>query len=177
LTDMVVFAFESENGAAQGRQQLVELNNQYVLDLVDAVEVVRHADGKIKIKNIRNLTGVGAMGGALWGLIFGLLFFVPLFGVAVGAVSGAVAGHFSHIGLTEEFVKSVADAVKPGTSALAIIGANVSVGRVVQTLTALHPKVIWSSLSAEQEAKLNDAFGSHVKQESSILLVKQESGT
>jgi uncharacterized membrane protein len=75
LTDMVVLAFDSENGADQGRQKLVELNNQYVLNLVDAAEVVRHADGKVKVKNIRNLTGVGAMGGAFWGLIFGLLFF------------------------------------------------------------------------------------------------------
>jgi uncharacterized membrane protein len=72
LTDMVVLAFDSETGADQGRQKLVELNNQYVLNLVDAVEVVRHADNKVKVKNIRNLTGVGAMGGAFWGLLFGL---------------------------------------------------------------------------------------------------------
>jgi uncharacterized membrane protein len=160
---MVVLAFDSENGADQGRQKLIELNNQYVLDLVDAVEVVRGADGKIKVKSIRNLTGVGAMGGAFWGLIFGLLFFVPLFGVAVGAVSGAIAGHFSHVGLNKDFLKGVEDSVKPGTSALAIIAANVTVDKVVQALTTLHPKVIRSSLSTEQEAKLNEAFGAHTK--------------
>jgi uncharacterized membrane protein len=40
LTDMVVLAFDDENGANQGRQKLVELNNEYVLNLVDAVAVV-----------------------------------------------------------------------------------------------------------------------------------------
>ncbi len=163
MTDMVVLAFDGENGADQGRQKLVELNNQYVLNLVDAVEVVRHADGKVKIKNIRNLTGIGAMGGAFWGLILGLLFFMPFFGVAIGAVSGAIAGHFMHYGVTKDFLKQIEDTVKPGTSALAILAANVTVDKVVQALTPLHPTVIRSSLSSEQEAKLNEAFGSHTK--------------
>ena len=114
MTDMVVLAFDSETGADQGRQKLVELNNEYVLNLVDAVEVVRHADNKVKVKNLRSLTGIGAMGGAFWGLLFGLLFFVPLFGVAVGAVSGAIAGHFAHYGVSKEFLKQIEDTVKPG---------------------------------------------------------------
>jgi len=163
LTDMVVLAFDNENGADQGRQKLVELNNQYVLNLADAVEVVRHADGKVKMKNIRNLTGIGAMGGAFWGLILGLLFFMPFFGVAIGAVSGAIAGHFMHYGVTKDFLKQIEDTVKPGTSALAILAANVTVDKVVQALTPLHPTVIRSSLSSEQEAKLNEAFGAHTK--------------
>ena len=163
MTDMVVLAFDNENGADQGRQKLVELNNQYVLNLADAVEVVRHADGKVKMKNIRNLTGIGAMGGAFWGLILGLLFFMPFFGVAIGAVSGAIAGHFMHYGVTKDFLKQIEDTVKPGTSALAILAANVTVDKVVQALTPLHPTVIRSSLSSEQEAKLNEAFGAHTK--------------
>jgi len=156
---MVVLAFDSETGADQGREKLVQLNNEYVLNLVDAVEVVRHADNKVKVKNLRSLTGVGAMGGALWGTLFGLLFFMPLVGFAVGTVSGAIAGHFSHLGVSKDFLKQIEDTMKPGTSALAIIAANVTVDKVVQALSPLHPKVIRSSLSTEQEAKLNEAFG------------------
>jgi len=92
LTDMVVLAFDSKGGADMGRQKLVELNDEYVLNLEDAVEVIRHTDGKVKIKDIRSLTGIGALGGAFWGTLFGLLFFVPALGFAVGAVSGAIAG-------------------------------------------------------------------------------------
>jgi len=163
LTDMVVLAFDSEDGADQGRQKLVELNDEYVLNLVDAVEVVRHANGKVKVKNIRNLTGAGAMGGAFFGLLFGLLFFAPALGVAVGAVSGAIAGHFSQFGVSKNFLKQVEDSVNSGSSALAIIASNVTVDKVVQVLVPLHPKVIRSSLSNEQEAKLNEAFGPHTK--------------
>jgi len=158
---MVVLAFDSEDGAEQGRNKLVELNNQYMLNLVDAVQVVRHADGKVKVKPLRTLTGVVAMGGAFWGLLFGILFFMPLFGVAVGAVSGAIAGHFSTYGLSKDFLKQIEDAVKPGTSALGILAANVTVDKVVQALVPLHPKVIRSSLTADQEAKLREAFGEH----------------
>jgi len=163
LTDMVVLAFDSESGADKGRQKLVELNNEYVLNLVDAVEIVRHADGKVKVKNIRNLTGVGAMGGAFWGLLFGLLFFAPGLGVAVGAVSGAIAGHFTQFGVSKNFLKQIEDSVNSGTSALAVMATDVTVDKVVQAITPLHPKIIRSSLSTEQEAKLNEAFGSITK--------------
>ena len=159
MTDMVVLAFDSENGADEGRQKLVELNDEYVLNLVNAVEVIRKADGSVKVKDVRDLAGVGALGGAFWGLLFGLLFFVPGLGVAIGAVSGAIAGHFAHFGISKDFLKQVEDSVKPETSALAIMASNVTVDKVVQALTPLHPKVIRSSLSTQQEAKLNEAFG------------------
>jgi uncharacterized membrane protein len=38
MTDMVVLAFDTEDGAERGRSELVELNNQYLLNLVDAVQ-------------------------------------------------------------------------------------------------------------------------------------------
>jgi uncharacterized membrane protein len=163
LVDMIVLAFDTEYGADEGRRKLIELNNEYVLNLKDAVEVVRGSNGRVKIKNIQNLTGAGAMTGAFWGLLFGLLFFMPLFGVAIGAVSGAIAGHFTHYGVSKDFLKQVEEAVTPGTSALAIIASNVTVDKAVQALSSLHPKVIRSSLSSEQEARLNEAFGSHTK--------------
>ena len=155
---MVVLAFGNEDGAEQGKKLLVELNNQYLLNLVDAVEVIRPTDGKVKVKPLRNLTGIRATRGAFWGLLFGMLFFMPLFGVAVGAVSGAIAGRFSSYGTSKEFLQQIEDAVRPGTSALAILAANVTVDKVVPALAQLHPKVIRSSLSTEQELKLNEAF-------------------
>ncbi len=163
MTDMVVLAFDSEGGADMGREKLVELNKEYVLDLVDAVEVIRHKDGKIKVKNIRNLTGIGAMGGAFWGTLFGLLFFAPGLGLAVGAVSGAIAGHFSSFGVSKDYLKQIETSVTPGTSALAILATNVTVDKTVKELNPLHPKIIRSSLSTEQERELNEAFGSITK--------------
>jgi len=160
---MVVLAFDNEGGADMGREKLVELNNDYELYLVNAVEVGRHKDGKIKVKDIRSLSGIGALGGAFWGTLFGLLFFVPALGLAVGAVSGAIAGHFAHFGVTKDYLKQIETSVVPGTSALAILAADVTVDKVVQKLSPLHPKVIRSSLSTEQEAKLNEAFGSITK--------------
>jgi uncharacterized membrane protein len=77
--------------------------------------------------------------------------------------SSARSGHFTHFGVGRDFLKQIEDSVKPGTSALVIIAANVTVDKAVQALSPLHPKVIRSSLSTEQEAKLNEAFGSHTK--------------
>ena len=133
MTDMVVLAFENEGGADMGRERLEKLNDEYVLDLVDAVEVVRHSNGKIKIKDIRSLTGIGAMGGAFW----------EHFSVFCSSFqawdwplerSQAIAGHFAHFGVSKEYLKQIETSVTPGTSALAILAANVAVDKVVKEL-------------------------------------------
>ena len=161
MTDMVVLVFDSENAADQGRPRLAELNRNYPLDLIDAVEVVRHTDGKFKVKNIRNITGTGGLDGAFWGLVFGLLFFLPFYGIPVGAVSATMGSHFTHFGIGKDFITEIENAVTPGTSALAFIGSVVGVHKATQALSELHPKVISSSLSSEQEDRLHEAFASH----------------
>jgi uncharacterized membrane protein len=49
---MIVLAYDKEYGAYEGRRKLIELDNEYVLNLNDAVEVIRESNGRVKIKNI-----------------------------------------------------------------------------------------------------------------------------
>jgi uncharacterized membrane protein len=160
MTDMVVLAFDNEDSANNARNKLVELNQQYLLNLDQAVEVVRKADGQIKIKEERSLTGIGAIGGGFWGLLIGLIFLVPGLGFVVGAASGAIAGHFTKYGITKEYMNQINAAIQPGQSALFILADNVKLDRVVPMLSAFHPKVLRTSLTLEQEAALKEAFGS-----------------
>jgi len=159
MTDMLVLAFDSVDGAHEARDELVDLNNQYLLKLDQAVEVVRPQDGQVKVKEEHSLAGAGAIGGAFWGLLVGLVFFVPAVGMAVGAASGAIAGHFTKYGITQEYMSQINEAIKPGQSALFILADDVRADRVVPMLASLHPRIIRTSLTLEQEKALREAFG------------------
>ena len=159
MTDMVVLAFDSEDGAANARDKLHELNQQYLLQLDQVVEVDRKANGQVKIKEDRSLTGIGAVGGAFWGLLIGLIFLVPAVGFVVGTVTGAIAGHFSQYGITKDYMNQINAAIQPGQSALFILAEDVKADRVVPMLAPFHPRVLRTSLTLQLETALREDFG------------------
>lgn len=159
MTDMVVLAFDGVDTADKAKDKLIDLNDQFLLNLNQAVAVVRNPDGQVKIKEEPRLTGVGAIGGAFWGLLIGLIFLIPAAGFVVGTISGAIAGHFAKYGISKEYMQQIQAAIQPGQSALFILADNVKADRVIPMLQVFHPKVIRTSLSVDQEAKLKEAFG------------------
>ena len=160
MTEMVVVSFDGVDTAENARNKLIDLNNQFLLNLRQAVEVVRNQDGQVKIKEEPRLTGIGALGGAFWGLLVGLVFLVPAAGFVVGTVSGAIAGHFTKYGITREYLQQINAAIQPGQSALLILADNVKIDRVIPSLQEFHPKILRTSLTLDQETKLKEAFGS-----------------
>lgn len=159
MTDMLVLAFDTIDGAENVKNKLLELNAQFLLKLDQIIEVVRKEDGQVKIKESPKLTGAAALGGAFWGLLIGFIFLIPIVGVAIGAASGAIVGHFAKYGISKEFMGQINDAIQPGQSALFVLAEDVKIDRVVPMLTQYHPRVLRTSLSTEQEAKLKEAFG------------------
>lgn len=92
-------------------------------------------------------------------MLFGLLFFVPLLGAAVGAATGALIGHFTDIGIDNDFVDRVQHQVTPGTSALFLLSSNEVADRLANTFKGAHAELIASNLSQAQESKLHEVFG------------------
>ena len=121
--------------------------------------VWRDPDGKPKVQQATSLVGPGAWGGAFWGMLLGLLFFAPWLGLAIGAVTGALAGKFADIGIDDTFIRDVEQKITPGTSALFLLVRRATLDRVLAALQPYHPEVLQTSLSAEQEARLREAFG------------------
>jgi uncharacterized membrane protein len=159
MSSLIVLTFGSETGAEQALATIGDLQRQQLITLEDAATVRRGMDGKPKVKQANSLVGAGAWGGAFWGMLIGLLFFMPWLGLAVGAVTGALAGRFSDYGIDDNFIKQVEQKLQPGTSALFLMVRQVTLDKVVDALQPLQPEVLQTSLSAEQEQKLRDAFG------------------
>jgi uncharacterized membrane protein len=165
MADLIVFAFDTEGGAAEMRDALIKMQKQQLVELEDAAVVVRRQDGKVKVKQVTSLAGAGALGGAFWGMLIGLLFFAPWLGLAVGAVTGALAGSLTDIGVDDKFIKEVGETIEPGHSALFILVRKATPDKVMDELKKYNPTVLQTSLSEEQEAQMRSAFGAHDDEE------------
>ena len=162
MSDLLVFAFDTETGAIEMRDELISMQKQKLVELEDAAVVVRHQDGKVKVKQVQSLAGAGALGGAFWGMLIGLLFFMPWLGLAVGAVTGAIAGGLSDVGVDDKFIKEVGNTIEPGHSALFLLVYKMTPDKVLDRLSHYEDvTVLQTSLTEEQEAKLRDAFSGH----------------
>jgi uncharacterized membrane protein len=158
MSNLVVMAFEKEDGAMQTLTEVEKLQKQMLIEVDDAATAVRTAGGKVKVKQAKSLAGAGAMGGAFWGMLFGLLFFVPFLGMAIGAATGALFGKSADYGINDNFIREVSNAVQPGNSALFLMVHDAQVDKVIDALKPYGGKIIHTSLSKDEEARLKEAF-------------------
>ena len=158
MSDLIVLAFDSEDGAIQMRDKLVSLQKQHLITLEDAAVVVRRQDGKVKVKQATSLVGAGALGGAFWGMLIGIIFWMPWLGLAMGALGGALGGKFSDIGVDDNFIKEVGNTIEPGHSALFLLVVEATGDKVLDELKGTKATVLKTSLSNEAEAKLREHF-------------------
>ena len=159
MSDLIVLAFDSEDGAVEMRNKLVDMQKQHLISLEDAAVVIRRQDGKVKVKQAQSLVGAGAVGGAFWGMLIGLLFWMPWLGLAIGAASGALSGALSDYGVDDKFIKEVGGTIEPGHSALFLMVESWTEDKVMDEIKGFDAEVLQTSLSKEDEAKLKAAFG------------------
>ncbi|MGH2533519.1 MAG: DUF1269 domain-containing protein [Thermomicrobiales bacterium] len=155
---LVVVAYEGEQTAERARDRILQLQRQELVGLDDAVVVVRREDGKVKIKQAVNLTGVKALSGAFWGMLIGLIFLVPALGAMVGAASGALSGKMLDLGIDDRFIKEAGAEIEPGSSALFLLIHQATPDRVIAEMKEFGGKIIQTNLSDDQEAALQEAF-------------------
>jgi len=159
MSELVVLAFDNEEGAFQARDRLLDIRKHRMLQLADAAVVVRRKDGKVKVKQLTNLVGGGAFGGAFWGFLVGLIFAIPVVGLAVGAAAGVAIGILTDYGVDDKFIKEVGSTIEPGHSALFLLIHKVTLDKLLDELGEFNPTVLETSLSKEDEAELRAAFG------------------
>ncbi|MBK6327161.1 MAG: DUF1269 domain-containing protein [Chloroflexi bacterium] len=159
MSDLIVLSFDNEASAFQMRDKLLDMQKQQVITLSDAAIVIRDKKGKPKVKQLHSLVGAGAMGGAFWGMLIGLLFFAPWLGMAAGALGGALGGKFNDIGVDDKFIKEVGETIEPGHAALFLLVVKVTADKVLPELASFNAKVLQTSLSNEDEARLRETFG------------------
>lgn len=157
MSDLIAIGFKDEFKADEVLIDLKKMEREYLIDLEDAAIVVRNKQGKIKIKQTQELVASGALSGGFWGLLFGVIFLHPLlalFGAAVGAISGAL----TDIGIDDDFIREIGNTLEPGTSAIFVLVRKSTPDKVLEEISKFEGKVLRTSLSREDEAKLQAAL-------------------
>lgn len=158
MNSLVVIEYDDPYKAEEIRLKLIRMQKDYLIDLEDAVVVVKDPKGKVKLHQAINLTAHGAMSGGFWGALIGLMFLNPLLGVAVGATAGAVSATLTDVGVNDQFMKDLAKGLPPGSSALFVLVRKVTPDRVLEELKGTGGKVLRTSLTHESETKLQAAL-------------------
>src|SRR5437868_3557317 len=155
MATMSVWKFPTADGAARAEDTLQELQRKELIQIHDAA-IVTYPEGakKPKTRQLRSMTGAGALGGAFWGLLFGLIFFVPLLGLAVGAAAGALGGSLANAGIDKDFIEGARARITPGTSALFLLTSDAVLDRVHDSFRGMHAELIQTNLSEDEEAQL-----------------------
>jgi uncharacterized membrane protein len=160
MATLVVIDYESEVKAEEVRLALLKMQKEYLIDLADAVVVVRDDKGKVRLRQLYNLTAAGALTGGFWGALMGLLFLNPLFGFAIGAAAGAVTGALRDVGINDNFMKELGETLKPGTAALCVLIHQMTPDKVIEEIKPFGGTLIKTNLCHENEAKLREALTS-----------------
>lgn len=157
MSELIVIGFPDEFKADEVLLDLRKLERDHLLDLEDAAIVVRNKDGKIRLRQTQELVTAGALSGGFWGLLIGLIFLEPLLAI-FGAAVGALSGSLTDIGIDDNFIRELGNTIEPGTSAIFILVRKSTPDKVLEDLSKFEGKVMQTSLSYEEEAKLQAAL-------------------
>lgn len=166
MSELVAVGFDNPEEADKVLLKLAGLKKEYLVDLEDAVVVIRDTEGKVHLKQSMNLTALGAtsglVSGSLWGMLVGLLFLNPLAGLAIGGLAGAGAGALSgslaDYGIDDNFIKSLGETIPNNSSALFVLVRKAQPEKAMAEFQGLRGRVIKTSLSPEQEERLRKAL-------------------
>jgi uncharacterized membrane protein len=166
MSELVAIAYPDEQRAEQVLTSLGEMQNAYLIDLEDACYVTKDAQGHIRLHQAYPTTSAGAAGGAIFGGLMGLMLgtfvLMPLAGAAIGAGigagTGALAGHWSDYGIDDDFIKQLGAELIPNSSAIIVLVRRSTPDKVLPEISKYGGKVVRTSLSAENEARLQSAL-------------------
>jgi len=152
MGNLFVVAFDEPNQAEGVQFKLQKLQSEGLVDLADVAVAVKDETGKAKLHHAGNLWAEGV---ALQGFC-GSLANLVLLNATVGAASGALAD----VGITDRFMKELATVLIPSRSALFVLTRRPTSDkdRVLEELKGLGGKIFMTSLSHEDEAKLQAAL-------------------
>ena len=153
----LVMAFTDETAADETLKELKEAKKQEQFYFEDAAVVRQDAKGKVHYHETGDIrTGKGAGVGAIVGGVLGILGGPAgiALGAGVGAAAGAVAAH-KDSGFKDESLESVGVALKPNTSALAMITSHEFLKAMQEQASEDEIREMVANLAAEISDKLD----------------------
>ena len=144
--------FDEPQKAEEVRVKLQKLQSEYLLDLADVVVAVKDEMGKVKLHHAGNLGAADAAFQGFCGSLANL--------ILTNAATGAASGALTDVGINDHFMKELTATLIPGSSALFVLTRTPSPNRdrLLEELKGLSGKILMTSLSHEDQAKLQAAL-------------------
>ena len=145
-----VATYSDETQAASALQDFRAMDRDGSIELIDAVVVVRDAEGKVRYEETADPSGKRwAKRGAIAGGLVGLLFPPSIIaGAVVGGVGGGLWGKVRDKGFKDDDLKAIGDSLEPGTSAIIAVAQDQVVERLVRGLEG-YQRIARHAVSAE----------------------------
>jgi uncharacterized membrane protein len=176
MAELIVVGFKKDMyRASEVLNQLLALDDDWVVDLHDAVAVYRDYSGKLRVdQSYQMTTGEGAGWGGFWGLLIGATLAIPFTagasaaaaagalaagaagGAALGAGAGAIdaASWKDEFGIPDDFVQRVGVLIQPGDSAIYAILRVGNPDVVADEFRGYGGTILRTTLSGDQQAKV-----------------------
>ena len=180
MSQLIVVGFKQDMyRASEVLNKLADLNDDWAVDLRDAVAVYRDYKGKLRVdQSYQMTTGQGAGWGAFWGSVIGATLAIPFTAGASGAVlagtlaAGAVGGGVlgatggaidadswkEEFGIPDEFAQGVGGMVQPGDSAILALVRTVDPVYVAEQFRGYGGTVLQTTLSKDQSKKVQSVL-------------------
>jgi uncharacterized membrane protein len=170
MAQLIVVGFKKDQyRASEVLNQLQAMDDDWVVDLHDAVAVYRDYNGKLRVdQSYQMTTGEGAGWGGFWGSLIGLTLAASsavaagtlAAGAAAGGALGATAGALDaswwkdEFGIPEDFVQQVGETVQPGDSAIFALLRSANPDVVANQFRGYGGTILSTTLSRDQQEKV-----------------------
>jgi len=176
VAKLIVVGFKKDMyRASKVLNELQSMNDDWVVDLHDAVAVYRDTNGKLRVdQSYQMTTGEGAAWGGFMGSLIGLtLAAIPFTGgasaaaagvLAAGAAGGAALGAGAgaldaswwkdEFGIPDDFVKQVGLMIQPGDSAIYALLRTADPEILADQFRGYGGTILTTTLSRDQQAKV-----------------------
>ena len=180
MAELIVVGFKKDMyRASDVLNQLQRMNEDWAVDLHDAVAVYRDNNGKLRVdQSFQMTTGEGAGWGGLWGSLIGATLAIPFTGgasgaaaagaLAAGALGGGALGASwgaldaswwkDEFGIPDEFVKQVGAMIQPGDSAIYALLRTANPDKVAAAFRGYGGTILSTTLNRDQENKVENVL-------------------
>jgi len=156
--ELIVAAFGEEKAAKAALKDLKAAKRAKLIDIIDAAVIRRDEKNKLHISETGDLSGgQGAMFGGALGLTLGILAGPgALVAGAAGALIGGIASKLRDSGFSNDRLKEIGDALKPGTSAIIAVVEHRWVSELENLMAEAGADVLTETLKEEIATQLGE---------------------
>jgi uncharacterized membrane protein len=162
MSTLVALMFDDPFKAEEARAALHRMGSEGLLEMDETALIVKDPQGRVRISQDLNVVSKDRRTGHILGMIVSAVTGTMPF-ILGGTTSGHVMGRLNDNGITKTFITQLGQDLRPGTSALIMLGRSDAQRRqrVIDQLAPFQPKLIESDLPTDLENELQRSLTQH----------------